>query len=96
VGVPTLRDLRLARALSQRDLAEQAGVAPKTVVDLELGRKEPQLKTIRKLAAALGVELARSTSSAGPSRKKPPPRWVLGGAARPVGSAPERTGRSLA
>ncbi len=56
--MPTLRELRLARALSQRDLAEQAGVTQKTVLDLELGRKEPLLQTIRKLAAALGVEPA--------------------------------------
>jgi hypothetical protein len=33
------------------------GWRQKTVVDLELGRKEPQLQTIRKLAA-LGVEPA--------------------------------------
>jgi transcriptional regulator with XRE-family HTH domain len=51
-----LRDLRLQQALSQRDLAAQAGVAAKTIVDVELGRVEPTLKTIRKLAAALGVE----------------------------------------
>ncbi len=54
----SFRELRLARALSQRDLAAQAGVAPKTIVDLELGRKEPHLKTIRKLSGALGVEPA--------------------------------------
>lgn len=56
--MPTLRDLRLARALSQRDLAARAGVAPKTVVDLEMKRQEPRLRTIRRLAAALGVEPA--------------------------------------
>jgi DNA-binding XRE family transcriptional regulator len=42
--------------LSQRDLATEAGIAPKTIVDLELGRVEPHFKTMRKLAAALGVE----------------------------------------
>jgi len=42
--------------LSQRDLAREAEVAPKTIVDLELGRVEPMLKTMRKLATALGVE----------------------------------------
>lgn len=56
--MPTLRELRPAGALSQRDLAARAGVAPKTVVDLELGRQEPRLRTIRRLAAALGVEPA--------------------------------------
>jgi DNA-binding XRE family transcriptional regulator len=42
--------------LSQRDLAQVAQVAPKTVVDVELGRVVPQLKTMRKLAAALSVD----------------------------------------
>ena len=54
--VASLRELRLARVLSQRDLAEKAGVTAKTVVDLELGRQEPRLRTIRAIAGALGVE----------------------------------------
>jgi transcriptional regulator with XRE-family HTH domain len=52
----SLRDIRLSRAFSQRDLAEKAGIAPKTIVDLEQGRQEPRLRTIRRLAEALGVE----------------------------------------
>jgi transcriptional regulator with XRE-family HTH domain len=55
--VPTLRETRLKQALSQRDLARKAGVAPKTIVDLELGRQEPRLRTIRRLAEALGVNV---------------------------------------
>lgn len=51
-----LRAIRLTRALSQRDLAERAGVTQKTVLELELGRQEPQLRTIRRIATALGVE----------------------------------------
>jgi DNA-binding XRE family transcriptional regulator len=54
--MPSLRELRLNQLLSQRDLAHQAGVTQKTLVDLELGRVEPRLLTMRKLAAALGVE----------------------------------------
>jgi transcriptional regulator with XRE-family HTH domain len=53
--MPTLREIRLGQALSQRDLAKKAGVTPKTIVDLELGRHEPRLRTIRTLAEALGV-----------------------------------------
>ncbi|MDQ3692781.1 MAG: helix-turn-helix domain-containing protein [Chloroflexota bacterium] len=53
-----LRALRIARALSQRDLAERAGVTQKTVLDLELGRQEPRLRTIRRIATAFGVEPA--------------------------------------
>ena len=55
--MPTLREIRLSQALSQRDLAQKAGVAPKTIVDLELRRQEPQLRTIRRLAEALGVNV---------------------------------------
>jgi transcriptional regulator with XRE-family HTH domain len=54
--MPTLREIRLSQALSQRDLALKAGVAPKTIVDLEFGRQEPRLRTIRRLAEALRVE----------------------------------------
>lgn len=54
--MPTLREARLARTLSQRDLARMAGVTAKTVIDVELGRQEPRLRTIRQIAAALGVE----------------------------------------
>jgi DNA-binding XRE family transcriptional regulator len=42
--------------LSQRDLAREAGVTQKTIVDVELGRIEPRLQTMRKLARALRVE----------------------------------------
>ena len=33
----SLRTLRLSKMLSQRDLAREAGVTQKTIVDLELG-----------------------------------------------------------
>lgn len=55
--MPTLRETRLKQALSQRDLALKAGVSPKTIVDLELGRHEPRLRTIRRVAEALGVRV---------------------------------------
>jgi len=51
-----LRELRQAKVLSQRDLAERAGVTQKTIVDTERGKIRPHPRTIRKLAAALGIE----------------------------------------
>ena len=51
-----LRVVRVARLLTMRDLAEQAGVAPSTVYLLEAGRTTPRLSVVRRLAAALGVE----------------------------------------
>ena len=51
-----LRELRSRRLLSIRDLADQAGVAPGTIVRIEAGEPLPRFVTMRKIAAALGVE----------------------------------------
>ncbi len=51
-----LRQLRQDQALSLRELAEMTGIAFDTINKLELGRREAQPRTIRKLAQALGVE----------------------------------------
>ena len=53
-----LKTLREARFLSHRELAERAGVSPTTVLNLEAGKAEPQRRTVRKLAQALGVDPA--------------------------------------
>ena len=54
-----LRVLRLNRGLTQAELATRAGVSEYTIVRLERGqRKRPHPSTRRKLAAALGVEIA--------------------------------------
>ncbi|MGF1472007.1 MAG: helix-turn-helix domain-containing protein [Rubrobacteraceae bacterium] len=52
-----LRRLRLEAALTQRELATQAGVSQDLITRVENGRK-PHPTTVRKLAAALGVEPA--------------------------------------
>jgi len=47
------------RLLSQRELAEKAGLSPTTILKLEDDRvKEPHPRTIRKLAQALDVDPA--------------------------------------
>jgi len=51
-----LRELRVARALSQEDLAARAGVAASTIVNLEQGKRGAQYVTLRKLAGALGID----------------------------------------
>ena len=51
-----LRELREELFLSHRELAKAAGVSPTTVLSLERNEVEPQRRTIRKLARALGVD----------------------------------------
>jgi transcriptional regulator with XRE-family HTH domain len=55
VKLPRLRATRERRALSQRELADMAGVSRTTIVSLEQGADSPFPSTIRKLARALGV-----------------------------------------
>ena len=40
----------------QRDLARESGVSQNAIATLELGQREAQPRTVRRLAAALGVE----------------------------------------
>jgi transcriptional regulator with XRE-family HTH domain len=51
-----LRQLRREQAWSQRDLARESGVSQDAIARLELGQREAQPRTVRRLAAALGVE----------------------------------------
>jgi len=51
-----LRRLRVERFLSQRELARQAGLHAITLVRLEAGRAAPSTRSVRALAAALGVD----------------------------------------
>jgi transcriptional regulator with XRE-family HTH domain len=51
-----LRRLRVERFLSQRELARQAGLHAITLVRLEAGGSAPSTRSVRALAAALGVE----------------------------------------
>ncbi len=52
----TLREFRTRQVLTIRDLAAKAGVATGTIVRIEAGEPAPRFVTMRKIAAALGVE----------------------------------------
>jgi transcriptional regulator with XRE-family HTH domain len=52
--VKYLRDLR---QLSQAELAKLSGVSQATVAQIESGRKDPSVTTLRKLAKALDVTI---------------------------------------
>jgi transcriptional regulator with XRE-family HTH domain len=56
--VDRIRHARRRLGLSQEELAKASGVSAATIVQAELGNRRPQGRTLRKLAAALGVEVA--------------------------------------
>jgi transcriptional regulator with XRE-family HTH domain len=59
VSADRLRRLRNERLLSQRELAEKAGLSPTTILKLEAGRvEESHPRTVRKLVQALDVKPA--------------------------------------
>ena len=58
----SLRRLRVERFLSQRELARLAGLHAVTLVRLESGATAPSTRTVRALAAALGVNPGDLTS----------------------------------
>ena len=60
-----LKALRVEQALTQEELADRAGVSTNTVARLERNETEPHMPTVRKLAAALGVEPRRLTTTEG-------------------------------
>ena len=51
-----LRRLRIERFLSQRELSRQAGLHAVTLARLEAGATAPSTRSVRALAATLGVE----------------------------------------
>ena len=53
-----LKFLRESRGLSQKELSNAAGISQATVAQLETGRKDPSVQTLRKLANALDVDIA--------------------------------------
>src|SRR4051812_36596107 len=50
--------MREQAGYSQQDLADESGVSQHTISELELDRRRPQGRTLRKLAKVLGVEVA--------------------------------------
>jgi len=51
-----LKELRESQFLTQHELAEKAGVGIATIARIEKGTRRPTFRTIKRLAAALGVE----------------------------------------
>ena len=51
-----IKELRAERELSQEELADRAGISRQYLSRLEIGRHDPSLSTLVKLAKALGVK----------------------------------------
>ena len=73
-----LRARRAARGLSQRALAEKAGVGAVLVARLELGQTDPRLSTLRKLAEALNVTVGELVGGTPGKAKRPARRRARG------------------
>ena len=52
-----LKEQRTILGISQLDLAEMAGVSLATIKDIERGKGNPSLNTIRKILEVLGMEM---------------------------------------
>lgn len=50
-----LKEIRESQFLTQRELAAKSGLGLATVVRVEKGQQRPTFRTIKRLAAALGI-----------------------------------------
>jgi transcriptional regulator with XRE-family HTH domain len=85
-----LKELREAAGLTQKQLAEKAGMGQRTVSTLEQGLSEPVWSTAIALAEALGVDLRafleQPAAVPAPKRGRPP----KAAAELPAEEAPKR------
>jgi DNA-binding XRE family transcriptional regulator len=65
VRLTRLRYWRERAALTQEELAREAGLRRQTVVAIERGHSQPHLSTVRRLAKALGVKPAQLMEDGG-------------------------------
>lgn len=67
---PRLKALRASRGLSQRKLAELAGVSNATISLIEHGRTDPSMGMLKRILDSLGVSFAEFFASVGPGAEK--------------------------
>jgi transcriptional regulator with XRE-family HTH domain len=56
VNPTKLKKIREAKGFSVRKLAREAGVSTETIYSVEHGHRQPSIRTLGKIARALGVE----------------------------------------
>lgn len=52
-----IKNERLKKRLKQYELAKEANISNTYLSDMEVGRSKPSLKTLDKIAKALGVDI---------------------------------------
>ncbi len=85
-----LRHIREQAGYSQQDLADESGVSQHTISEIELGRRKPQGRTLRKLAGVLGVEVRDFFEEAHPLGQAPPETQEYGAVLEEMGFPPEQ------
>ena len=55
--IQAMIDARKKSGLTQKQLSEKTGIAPADISKLERGNANPSLRTLRRLAAGLGMKL---------------------------------------
>ena len=53
-----LKYLRISREMTQADLAKISKVSQSTIAQIESGRKDPSINTLKQIATALEIEIA--------------------------------------
>lgn len=53
----TIKNRRKTLAISQRDLAEMAGIGLSTIKDIERGKGNPSMGTVSRIMEVLGLEI---------------------------------------
>jgi transcriptional regulator with XRE-family HTH domain len=65
-----LREIREQQGVSQRALAQAAGITQAALFRLESGETDPRLSTLRALANALGVSVAEIIGEGRPANRR--------------------------
>jgi transcriptional regulator with XRE-family HTH domain len=68
-----VQHLRNQEGLTQRELTQRCGVARSHIADIELGKQNPTVVTLLRLAAALRVDLADLVDTRTPLGPNDPP-----------------------
>ena len=67
-----VREMRLRRTMSQRELAELAGTRQAAISRIERGLVSPSVDTLERIVAAMGERLVMSTAPLDPARDAGP------------------------